>query len=312
MGQIIKYNVTKDADSGRVMVPTTVTGGYPSASTTTNPNAVSANLWGNSFHGTEDLNGSMTINGDINIVFDEEDWDDSDYDDEEGDGSETEDMPTGSLYVSGKVQASEVYVNYPNREGELVNILDLLLPVGSIIMYNGQSDVPKGWAVCDGNNGTPNLVGKFIKGVGKKADVGTTGGSATHTLTTNEMPSHSHSATSTSVSETTINVEVMNGNQTTPTDIANKYIPALDVIQEEYYDTGGSSNAIMYTGNKKGDYGLVGIKVADLVSYAGTATGSGTATTTTTTTTTIANTGGGAAFNIEPPYYTLIYIMKIS
>nr|DAO59156.1 MAG TPA: LONG TAIL FIBER PROTEIN P37 PROTEIN, FIBER PROTEIN.2A [Bacteriophage sp.]DAX00354.1 MAG TPA: LONG TAIL FIBER PROTEIN P37 PROTEIN, FIBER PROTEIN.2A [Bacteriophage sp.] len=32
-------------------------------------------------------------------------------------------------------------------------------------MYNGQSEIPEGWAVCDGNNGTPNLVGKFIKAV---------------------------------------------------------------------------------------------------------------------------------------------------
>jgi hypothetical protein len=31
-------------------------------------------------------------------------------------------------------------------------------------MFNGQSDIPAGWAICDGNNGTPDLINHFIKG----------------------------------------------------------------------------------------------------------------------------------------------------
>lgn len=39
-----------------------------------------------------------------------------------------------------------------------------LLPSGSIIMFNGQVDsIPEGWVICNGENGTPNLVEKFIK-----------------------------------------------------------------------------------------------------------------------------------------------------
>lgn len=45
------------------------------------------------------------------------------------------------------------------------------LPSGTIIMFNG-SEIPKGWAICDGTNGTPNLVGKFIKAVGDLSSVG--------------------------------------------------------------------------------------------------------------------------------------------
>lgn len=30
-------------------------------------------------------------------------------------------------------------------------------------MYNGELPIPYGWAICDGNNGTPNLIGRFIK-----------------------------------------------------------------------------------------------------------------------------------------------------
>lgn len=43
-------------------------------------------------------------------------------------------------------------------------MLDFFFPVGTIIMYNGQSEIPPGWKICDGNNGTPNLVDRFVKG----------------------------------------------------------------------------------------------------------------------------------------------------
>ena len=38
------------------------------------------------------------------------------------------------------------------------------IPSGIITMFNGKSPIPTGWALCDGNNGTPNLIGQFIKG----------------------------------------------------------------------------------------------------------------------------------------------------
>lgn len=38
-----------------------------------------------------------------------------------------------------------------------------LLPQGSIIMYNGSSNIPDGWHICDGTENTPNLTGYFIK-----------------------------------------------------------------------------------------------------------------------------------------------------
>ena len=50
------------------------------------------------------------------------------------------------------------------------------LPIGSIIMFGGKStDIPEGWAICDGQNGTPNLIGKFIKASstsGEEGDLG--------------------------------------------------------------------------------------------------------------------------------------------
>ncbi|MDE9481492.1 tail fiber protein [Xenorhabdus bovienii] len=44
-----------------------------------------------------------------------------------------------------------------------------VLPKGMIMMFSGSS-VPEGWALCDGNNGTPNLIDRFILG-GKISDI---------------------------------------------------------------------------------------------------------------------------------------------
>ena len=38
-----------------------------------------------------------------------------------------------------------------------------LFPKNSIIMFNGTSNIPNGWTICDGTSGTPNLTDKFIQ-----------------------------------------------------------------------------------------------------------------------------------------------------
>nr|QBK88647.1 MAG: tail collar domain protein [Mimivirus LCMiAC01] len=64
-----------------------------------------------------------------------------------------------------------------------------LLPKGIIVAWTG-TEVPKGWALCDGKTkGTPNLVGRFIFGGSvKESTMKKMGGSE-------QMPSHSHSLT---------------------------------------------------------------------------------------------------------------------
>ena len=68
-----------------------------------------------------------------------------------------------------------------------------MVPKGGIIIWSGSvNNIPTGWVLCDGNNGTPNLTDRFVLGAGNNYTVGSTGGEATHTLTIDEMPSHSH------------------------------------------------------------------------------------------------------------------------
>jgi microcystin-dependent protein len=73
------------------------------------------------------------------------------------------------------------------------------VPLGSIMMWSG-SAVPSGWALCDGNNNTPDLRGRFVLGSGTGASltartVGQKGGEETHVLTPTEMPAHAHGVT---------------------------------------------------------------------------------------------------------------------
>jgi len=88
------------------------------------------------------------------------------------------------------------------------------LPRLCIIMFSGSS-APFGWAICDGENGTPDLRGRFVLGSGKAKDnnvntwrgdsdnkdagyttedysVGMKGGIQKQTLTVAQMPSHNH------------------------------------------------------------------------------------------------------------------------
>lgn len=79
----------------------------------------------------------------------------------------------------------------------------LSIPKGVIVMWSGRIiDIPSGWALCDGANGTPDLRDKFV--VGARQDDGGVvktnvsgvltqeGGEAKHTLTVSEMPAHAH------------------------------------------------------------------------------------------------------------------------
>jgi hypothetical protein len=62
-------------------------------------------------------------------------------------------------------------------------------------MWSGASSaIPTGWNLCDGNNGTPNLTGKFIKAATTAGGTGGSASSGSHTMTTAEGPSHTHDA----------------------------------------------------------------------------------------------------------------------
>ena len=75
--------------------------------------------------------------------------------------------------------SSEAIQNVASVYGNVVtgsfNNLDVkgtfnMLPKGCIISFNGENS-PVGWAICDGNNGTPDLRGRFIRSSGTKSNI---------------------------------------------------------------------------------------------------------------------------------------------
>jgi len=72
-----------------------------------------------------------------------------------------------------------------------------IVPSGAIILWSGAADaIPTGYVLCDGNNSTPNLSGRFVVGYSASDsdyDVNDTGGEVTVALTLNQIPSHTHS-----------------------------------------------------------------------------------------------------------------------
>jgi len=80
--------------------------------------------------------------------------------------------------------------------------INTVIPIGGIIMWSGET-VPNGWALCNGQNGTPDLQGRFILGAGHYTEEGRnfnyeigprTDGQVEVTLTAAQsgLPSHTH------------------------------------------------------------------------------------------------------------------------
>lgn len=73
------------------------------------------------------------------------------------------------------------------------------VPEGIIEIWTGTiADIPEGWELCDGLDGRPNLLDKFVRGVPDDLTVpGNLGGLINITLTLAEMALHSHNITET-------------------------------------------------------------------------------------------------------------------
>lgn len=150
------------------------------------------------------------------------------------------------------------------------------VPAGTIVDWSGAADnIPDGWALCDGTNGTPDLRGKFTLGAGPSYEVGATGGEETHTLTVEEMPSHNHAER--------INTPASGGNTVnTGCNISAglEYLP---------YGASVSGSAIDH-------YGVTINKVSSNKNYYVNYTDPA---------------GGSQPHNNMPPYYVLAKIMKL-
>jgi len=89
--------------------------------------------------------------------------------------------------------------NLAGAVGEVKNELsshkadNIHVPKGLISMWYGLlTNIPDGWTLCDGQNGTPDLRDRFIVGAGNEYEIGDIGGEKEVTLTEEQIPNHRH------------------------------------------------------------------------------------------------------------------------
>lgn len=185
-----------------------------------------------------------------------------------------------------------VLKNMQTLMSELDEAKKHLMPKGAITMWSGTVDtIPTGWALCDGQNGTPNLQGRFVIGYGiytaESSSVtyptGSTGGKRTVKLDVQHMPAHNHNITG----------------STTDVDVYTEY----ECVRPKFGGNGGG-NATIPDSSCFEIAGGNGANGNDL-------TAAQLFPTTHRHKLTLYSSGGGQAHDNMPPYYALAYIMKV-
>ena len=197
-------------------------------------------------------------------------------------------MQSGKLLINGDdfyCGSSSNSLKQLALKSDIPNVTSI--PSGIITMWSGSSsNIPSGWLLCNGSNGTPDLRDRFIVGAGNSYGVGNTGGSASVTLSTEQMPSHSH------------------GNSFT-IDLSNLSCSSAGAHTHKLYGLGNSGGTI---GGTHTQYRYSNQSVTETTSSDGahthTISGSGSLSGS------ISNSGGSQAHENRPPYYALCFIMK--
>ena len=185
---------------------------------------------------------------------------------------------TGNASTATKFQTARL-INGVSFDGT-ADITIPSIPTGGIIMWSGSIvSIPTGWALCNGQNGTPNLIDRFVVMAGNTYNVGSTGGSkdaivVSHTHT---QAAHNHTATTDSAGEHTHSTPVNNGGY--------------------FQYSGGGGNPGVVIPIAGGTTSSAGVHTHTL--------------TTNTVTPTINSTGSDGTNANLPPYYALAYIMKL-
>ena len=173
----------------------------------------------------------------------------------------------------------EHFTDIPGINAEAVQALSsvvdqnyLTMPY-MIVMYKGGSDmVPTGWALCDGENGTPDLRDKFVACAGPSKALNSTGGGQNR-LTVDNLPPHVHTVKG-------------------QTEAAGNHSHSHKCAS----DDGGGSDGHYAMGDSK-DSRSCKMDSAGRHTHAIYLKSE--------------NTGAGRPFNAEPQYYALSFIMKL-
>ncbi|WNR43913.1 hypothetical protein [Paenibacillus roseipurpureus] len=77
-----------------------------------------------------------------------------------------------------------------------------VIPRGIIVMWSGSiRNIPKGWRLCNGTKGTPDLRDRFVLGTGTTSEIGKKGGRNSVVLTVDQLARHSHTGSGTTTAD---------------------------------------------------------------------------------------------------------------
>ena len=217
---------------------------------------------------------------------------------------DTDDLSEGSTnqyFTTARARSSVSAsgdLSYNSSTGQFsVNVPSAFVS-GMIILWSGNTgNIPTGFVLCDGNNGTPNLTDRFIVGAGGAYSPGASGGSSTVTLSSSQLPSHNHSFSSSGTTNSAgshFHYSFRSGNHGQLQNGSN--------MNANNYPGSGTGRANLYEGyniNSSGSVANVG-KTSDHSGHQHGFSVSGTT----------GSTGSGSSIENRPPYYALCYIMK--
>ena len=164
------------------------------------------------------------------------------------------------------------------------------VPVGGIIMWSGTiANIPQGYALCNGSNGTPDLRDKFIIGAGGSYAPAATGGQATRTLVEANIPAHTHTLTGTTSSN--------GGHSHVVSDPGHSHSYQKSSLNGGFAAGSGAYNSFVSTDSS---VQTTGISLSAAPSHTHDISG------------TTSSVGTGTAFDILPPYFALAYIMRLA
>ena len=167
------------------------------------------------------------------------------------------------------------------------------IPSGVILMWHGLiANIPSGWVLCNGSNGTPDLRGQFTQGAANGVEAGATGGSAT------AAPSaHSNH----SVTQPSAHASLASHQHSVPLGTGNGNNHNI-MIDHNEYGAGNSYSADRRTLNigVNGNWSTTGTLTQGVAagtpdSHSGTAVDAHSA---------------HSISDSRPPFYTILYIMK--
>lgn len=189
------------------------------------------------------------------------------------------------------------------------------LPRGSIIIWTSK-DIPNGWAICDGTNGTPDMRDKFIIGASNRRDINVIGGTS-RSISKSNISNHFHywgyeSGDNNGVFLTSGGLAGAEWSDNNCCDVKAKgLLPSKELIEKSFSNTDSGhtqhnvlgATMVRWNGNDDGsDQNAVPIEQGGMYKKLNTITTLG-----------ISNEAENeSGSELLPPFYSVYYIMKIT